>query len=178
MILNCGLILLSTAQSVSQMLVVNRGGDDFCFTVDILVWGLLCMILGQIRSLGRFAHIANSAVWMNIAICIITMVGVAVGGPYYGIFEQYGQGRPYFQPSSYIPLPIKQYAIVPGNISDKIAGMNNMVFAWGGATDFLRGYGRNEASNGFLERYALCAISNFGRLSFLRTFRVCLQWTI
>ena len=136
MILNCGLLLLSTAQSVSQMLVVNRGGDHFCFTVDILVWGLLCMIMGQIRSLGRFAHIANSAVWMNIAICIITMVGVAVGGPYYGIFEQYGQGAPYFQPSSYIPLPIKQYAIVPGNISDKIAGMNNMVFAWGGATIF------------------------------------------
>lgn len=136
MILNCGLLLLSTAQSVSQMLIVNRGKDDFCFTVDILVWGLLCMIIGQISSLGKFAHIANSAVWMNIATCIITMVGVAVGGPYYGIFEQYGQGAPYFKTGTFDPLPIQQYAITPGTISDKISGMNNMVFAWGGATIF------------------------------------------
>lgn len=136
MILNCGAILLSTAQAVSQMLIVNKGRDPFCFTVDILVWALLCMILGQIRSLGRFAHIANTAVWMNIAVCIITMVGVAVGGPYYGIFQQYGQGPPYFQSGTFNPLPITQHAITPGTISDKIAGMNNMVFAWGGATIF------------------------------------------
>ncbi|SCU88501.1 LAME_0E00122g1_1 [Lachancea meyersii CBS 8951] len=136
MILNCGVLLLGTAQAVSQMLIVNRGQDNFCFTVDILVWSLLCMIVGQIKSLGRFAYIANSAVWMNIAICIITMVGVAVGGPYYGIFEQYGKGLPYFQPGTFDPLPIKQYAITPGTISDRISGMNNMVFAWGGATIF------------------------------------------
>ncbi|GAV56432.1 hypothetical protein ZYGR_0BT00120 [Zygosaccharomyces rouxii] len=136
MILNCGLILLSTAQAVSQMLVVNRGKDDFCFTVDILVWALLCMIVGQIRSLSRFAHIANFAVWMNIAVCIITMVGVAVGGPYYGIFNQYGKGPPYFEPGTFNPLPIAKYAITPGSTADRIAGMNNMVFAWGGATIF------------------------------------------
>lgn len=136
MILNCGAILLSTAQAVSQMLVVNKGRDPFCFTVDILVWALLCMILGQICSLGKFAYIANSAVWMNIAICIITMVGVAVGGPYYGIFEQYGQGAPFFSPGTFNPLPIQQYAVTPGTIADRIGGMNNMVFAWGGATIF------------------------------------------
>lgn len=136
MILNCGLLLLSTAQAVSQMLVVNRGKDRFCFTVDILVWALLAMIAGQISSLGKFAHIANLSVWMNIAVCIITMVGVAVGGPYYGIFQQYGQISPYFEPGTWTPMPIKQYAIAPGTIGDKIGGMNNMVFAWGGATIF------------------------------------------
>lgn len=136
MLLNCGTILLSTAQAVSQMLITNKGRDDFCFTVDILVWALLCMILGQIRSLGKFSYIANSAVWMNIAICIITMVGVATGGTFYGIFQQYGQGPPYFEPGTFNPLPIARYAITPGTIADKIGGMNNMVFAWGGATIF------------------------------------------
>ncbi|SCU86214.1 LADA_0D13058g1_1 [Lachancea dasiensis] len=136
MILNCGVLLLGTAQAVSQMQIVTKGTDGLCFTVDILIWGLLCMIVGQIKSLGRFAHIANSAVWMNIAICIITMVGVAVGGPYYGIFKQYGMGAPYFQDNSWIPLPIQHHAVAPGSISDKIGGMNNMVFAWGGATIF------------------------------------------
>lgn len=136
MLLACGSLLLATAQALSQMLIVNRGKDNFCFTVDILVWALLCMIVGQISSLGKFAHIANTAVWMNIAICIITMVGVAVGGPYYGIFEQYGEGPPYFQTGTFDPLPITKYAITPGTISDKIGGMNNMVFAWGGATIF------------------------------------------
>ncbi|CAR29354.1 ZYRO0G06710p [Zygosaccharomyces rouxii] len=136
MILNCGLLLLSTAQAVSQMLIVNRGKDNFCFTVDILVWALLCMIAGQISSLGKFAHIANSAVWMNIAICICTMVGVAVGGPYYGIFQQYGKGPPYYYPDTFNPLPIVKHAIAPGSLGDRIAGMNNMVFAWGGATIF------------------------------------------
>ncbi|SCU91285.1 LANO_0D11254g1_1 [Lachancea nothofagi CBS 11611] len=136
MILNCGVLLLGTAQAVSQMQIVTRGHDGLCFTVDILVWGILCMILGQIKSLGKFAYIANSAVWMNIAICIITMVGVAVGGPYYGIFQQYGQGPPYFKTGTFDPLPIVQYAVAPGTISDRISGMNNMVFAWGGATIF------------------------------------------
>ncbi|SCU85368.1 LAMI_0C11012g1_1 [Lachancea mirantina] len=136
MILNCGVLLLGTAQAVSQMQIVTKGKDGLCFTVDILVWALACMIIGQIKSLGKFAHIANSAIWMNIAICIITMVGVAVGGPYYGIFEQYGQGPPYFEPNSFNPLPIAHYAVSPGTISDRISGMNNMVFAWGGATIF------------------------------------------
>ncbi|CEP61063.1 uncharacterized protein LALA0_S02e05908g [Lachancea lanzarotensis] len=136
LILNCGVLLLGTAQAVSQMQIVSKGHDNFCFTVDILVWALLCMIVGQIKSFGKFSYIANSAVWMNIAICIITMVGVAVGGPYYGIFQQYGKGAPYFEPDSFNPLPIKHYAITPGTISDKIGGMNNMVFAWGGATIF------------------------------------------
>lgn len=136
MLLNCGLLLLGTAQSVSQMLIVNRGKDDFCFTVDILVWALLCMIVGQIRTLTKFAHIANFAVWMNIAVCIITMVGVAIGGPYYGIFKQYGKGPPYFHPDTFDPLPIVTHAIAPGSTADRIAGMNNMVFAWGGATIF------------------------------------------
>ncbi|SCU92717.1 LAFA_0F12398g1_1 [Lachancea sp. 'fantastica'] len=136
LILNCGVLLLGVAQAVSQMQIVTKGHDGLCFTVDILVWALLCMAVGQIRSFRKFTPIANSAVWMNIAICIITMVGVAVGGPYYGIFTQYGKGAPYFEPDSFIPLPVKHHAIAPGTISDKISGMNNMVFAWGGATLF------------------------------------------
>lgn len=142
MLLAYGSLLLGTAQALSQMLVVNRRNNNIFFTVDILVWALLCVIVGQISSLGKFAHIANTTVWMNNAICIITVVGVAVGGPYYGIFQQYGKGPPYFQTGTFNSLSITKYAVTPGTVGSKIGGMSNMVFAWGGATIFWKVTGK------------------------------------
>ncbi|KAH3668451.1 hypothetical protein OGAPHI_002205 [Ogataea philodendri] len=132
MIMNVGLILLSTAQSLAQLLVTNRGHNGLCYTVEIVVWSFLGMILGQIKTLSRFAHIANSAVWMNVAVCIITMVAVGIENkPNYDLFwSNYGCTAPYDT------LSIHKYAIAPGSLSDRIDGMNNMVFAWGGATVF------------------------------------------
>ncbi|PRT55647.1 N amino acid transport system protein [Wickerhamiella sorbophila] len=131
MIMNVGLILLGTATAVAEVIVQYHGHNTFCFVVNILVWALFGMLLGQIKTLHRFAHIANSAVWMNIAICIITMVAAATTTPYYSIFwANYGHDYPYNT------TDILRYAITPGTLSTRIAGMNNMVFAWGGATIF------------------------------------------
>ncbi|KAG7730136.1 hypothetical protein KL933_001216 [Ogataea haglerorum] len=132
MIMNVGLIMLSTGQILAQMLVTNRGHNSLCFSVEVLVWAFLGMILGQIKTLNRFAHIANSAVWMNVAVCIITMVAAGVENkPNYDLFwSNYGCTAPYDT------LEVVKHAIAPGTLSDRIGGMNNMVFAWGGATVF------------------------------------------
>nr|UJH94629.1 Mtr.2 [Starmerella bombicola] len=126
MILNVGIICLTTGQALAQC--INSTADDpkLCFTVQILVWALLGMILGQIRSLRDFSHLANSAVWMNIAICIITMVGAARWDPYYVV-------------TGLAPGPVVVSAGAPAGstLFDKMLGVDQMVFAWGGATIFL-----------------------------------------
>lgn len=127
MILNVGIILLTTGQALAQCIKSTAEDPKLCFTVQIFVWAILGMIIGQIRSLKDFSHLANSAVWMNIAICIITMVGAATGGPNYEVAWA----------SSQIPKgPVDIYAVAKNDLYDRIQGIDQMVFAWGGATIF------------------------------------------
>lgn len=127
MILNVGIICLTTGQSLAQSIKSTAEDPKLCFTVQILVWALLGMIIGQIRSLKSFSHLANSAVWMNIAICILTMIGAATGGPNYQVAWN----------TSQIPEgPVKVYAVASNTLNDRIQGIDQMVFAWGGATIF------------------------------------------
>lgn len=138
MIMNVGLILLTTGQSLAQMLQTNRGcgAENYPdFNVQVIVWAILGMVLGQIRSLSRFSYLANAAVWMNIAICVLTMIASAIWqDPNYALIRaQFGDDYPYNTSS------IDKWAILSGpgiDLSSRIDGMNNMVFAWGGATIF------------------------------------------
>lgn len=136
LILNVGIICLSSGQALGQLIGSTDTDPKLCFTIQILVWALLGMVIGQIRSLRDFSHIANSAVWMNIAICIITMVGAA-------------KYDPYWHASNLPPhMPIYRYAATPdmfdsdgtnlgaNSLNNKMQGVDQMVFAWGGATIF------------------------------------------
>lgn len=123
MLLNVGIICLTTGQALAQCIQSTDTDPKLCFTIQILVWALLGMILGQIRSLRDFSHIANSAVWMNIALCIITMVGAARYAPYYPATNQQ-------------PGPIELTVGSRLDLYGQMLGVDQMVFAWGGATIF------------------------------------------
>lgn len=145
MILNVGIIVLTTGQALAQCIKSTAEDPKLCFTVQVLVWALLGMVIGQIRSLKDFSHLANSAVWMNIAICIITMVGAATGGPNYEVAWT----------TSQIPKgPVQVYAVASNTLYDRIQGIDQMVFAWGGATIFCEVMGEmarpEEFSKGLL----------------------------
>jgi hypothetical protein len=58
LILNCGLICLSNGQGLSQ---IAKG--NLCFSVCIVIWAVVGMVLGQIRGLANFSILANSSVW-------------------------------------------------------------------------------------------------------------------
>lgn len=130
MIMTVAQCVLGAASSLAQLLDTNLGRNTLCYTVNILVWSILGMIVGQIKTLARFSRISNLAVWITVAVCVMTMVGSATSGPNYQIFwSNYGKVWPY-------TVPVFKTAIMTGSLSNKISGMNNMVFAWGGATVF------------------------------------------
>lgn len=70
LIVNVGVICLSNAQSLDQM---DRQG--FCFVANIVIWAVIGILIGQIRTLKNYGWIANLAVWMNVAIMIISVPG-------------------------------------------------------------------------------------------------------
>lgn len=130
MIMTVAQCVLGAASSVAQLLDTNLGRNTLCYTVNILVWSILGMIVGQIKTLARFSYLANLAVWITVAVCVMTMVGAATSGPNYQIFwSNYGKVWPY-------TVPVFKTAIMSGSLSARVSGMNNMVFAWGGATVF------------------------------------------
>ena len=75
---NVAVIILGNGQGLSQ---VAKGKG--CYTVLILVWAIIGMIVGQIKSLQRFGFLANLAIWMNIFVIIATMACVSNELPNY-----------------------------------------------------------------------------------------------
>jgi hypothetical protein len=73
LIINVGVICLSNAQSVEQIAANHK----FCFSVAVLIWALVGMVLGQVRSLQKYRFFANGAVWMNLLIIFTSMGFVA-----------------------------------------------------------------------------------------------------
>lgn len=124
MILNVGIICLSSGQALAQCIGSTDDNPKVCFTVQILFWALAGMVLGQIRSLRDYSYIANSAVWMNIAICVITMAGAYM-------YDPYGPATGWAPGDKIIPT-----AGTKNGLFDQMLGVDQMVFAWGGATIF------------------------------------------
>lgn len=133
LLLNVGAICLTSGQALAQIIKSTPEDIKLCFTVCILIWAIVGMVMGQIRTLRAFSLVAFVAVWMNIVVCIITMVGIAKGPPNYALAK-----ATYGVPEG----PIIRQAVTtytsPGTslLSQRIGGINQMVFAWGGATVF------------------------------------------
>lgn len=118
-----GTICLSNAQSLAQIAV----SGEFCFSIQILIWALLGMAIGQIRTLKNYGWLANMAVWLNLLTIFITMGVVAHSAPNYaGAKAAYGLD----------PAPIVKTAFTHEPLFDKVNGIMQMVFAYGGAMIF------------------------------------------
>jgi hypothetical protein len=123
LIINVGVICLSNAQSVEQL----AANHQFCFSVSVLIWALVGMVLGQVRSLQKFTIFANSAVWFNLIIIFTSMGFVAHSPPNFAAAHTtYGIS----------PGPVVTAKFVPLPLSSKVNGIMQMVFAYGGAMIF------------------------------------------
>lgn len=93
------------------------------------IFMLLGFVLGQIRTLQRLSFLANIAIWLNVFVVIMTMVVVYVYPPNYAAAE-----ASYHTP----PGPITTSTTWPPGtgLTDRINGLMNCVFAYGGATLF------------------------------------------
>ncbi|KAI0687986.1 transmembrane amino acid transporter protein-domain-containing protein [Cytidiella melzeri] len=123
LIINVGTICLSNAQSVAQIAVSH----EFCFSIQILMWALFGMVIGQIRTLKSFGWLANMAVWLNLLTIFITMGVVAHSAPNFaGAKAAYGLD----------PAPVVKTAFTHLPLFAKVNGIMQMVFAYGGAMIF------------------------------------------
>lgn len=67
MILTVAALILGQGQSIYQ---ISQGTSNVvCFVVCLLIFALVGMVLGQIRTLQRFGWLANFSIWINL-LCI------------------------------------------------------------------------------------------------------------
>ncbi|KIK59098.1 hypothetical protein GYMLUDRAFT_44836 [Collybiopsis luxurians FD-317 M1] len=123
LIINVGVICLSNGQSLEQL----AANHDFCFSIEVLIWALVGMFLGQIRSLQKYGFFANSAVWLNLTIIFTSMGFVAHSPPNFAAAKAaFGLDPAPVQTAKFTTLPL----------FDKVNGIMQMVFAYGGAMIF------------------------------------------
>jgi hypothetical protein len=123
LIINVGVICLSNAQSLEQL----AANHQFCFSVAVLIWAFVGMILGQVRSLQKYTFFANSAVWMNLLIIFTSMGFVAHSPPNFSAAKSsLGVNEGPIMTAKFVSLPL----------FNKVNGIMQMVFAYGGAMIF------------------------------------------
>ncbi|SMY20149.1 unnamed protein product [Zymoseptoria tritici ST99CH_1A5] len=127
--LNVTLITVSNGQGLQQMAAGASGKGFLCFVVAEVIFMLLGFVLGQIRTLQRLGFLANIAVWLNIFVIFMTMGVTSVFKPNYEAAQaSYGVA----------PGPVQTSANWPegSKLIDRVNGLMNGVFAYGGATLF------------------------------------------
>uniref|UniRef100_A0A0W0FFB4 Amino acid transporter transmembrane domain-containing protein n=1 Tax=Moniliophthora roreri TaxID=221103 RepID=A0A0W0FFB4_MONRR len=123
LIVNVGTICLSNGQAVEQLAANHK----ICFSIAIVIWAFVGMIIGQIRTLKNYGWLANSAVWLNLLIIFTSMGFVAHSPP------NFASAQASFGVE---PGPVMTSAFVSLPLFAKVNGIMNMVFAYGGAMIF------------------------------------------
>lgn len=117
------LIIIANAQGLSQ---ITKG--RVCFSVLTVIWMVLGMCLGQIRSLKNFGIVAHSAIWINILAIILTMAAIAHSPPnFLAAMVQNGVS----------PGPVIVKAIINQPFAPQLVGVMQIVVSYGGAMLFI-----------------------------------------
>ncbi|KAJ7091392.1 transmembrane amino acid transporter protein-domain-containing protein [Mycena belliarum] len=117
-----GIICLANAQALVQVAKHN-----ICFSVAIVIWALLGMVIGQIRTLKSYGWLANAAVWFNLLIIFTSMGFVAHSPPNFAAAMS-SLGVPKG------PVITQSFAKIP--LFSQVNGIMNMVYAYGGSMIF------------------------------------------
>jgi len=110
-------------------LTLESSADPSQVVLAEFIFTLCGFFLGQIRTLQRLSWLSNLAIWLNVIVIIMTMVVVHYYPPnYMAAFNSYG----------YAEGPVVTSANWPEGLalSDRINGLMNCVFAYGGSTLF------------------------------------------
>ncbi|SPO23615.1 related to neutral amino acid permease [Ustilago trichophora] len=131
LIINVGLICLTNGQALSQVISGAPGNANLCFSVCVVIFALIGMAFAQVQTFRGLGFAASTAVYQNLIIVVVSMAAIIKYGPYIaGAQASYGTDYPYNN------QPVMTSAFVSYDISQKINGLMNMVFAYGGAMIF------------------------------------------
>ncbi|KAF8591675.1 amino acid transporter-like protein [Ramaria rubella] len=123
LLFNVAVIIIGNTQGLSQ---VSKG--RVCFSVLAVIWTVVGMGLGQIRSLQNYGGLAHWAIWMNLVVIFMTMGAVAHSAPNFAAALQENN-----QPMG----PIITSALIQLPFKNQIVGVMQMVYAYGGAMLFI-----------------------------------------
>lgn len=154
MIMLVAVLVSSNGSAISQVSVGkdDKNGNGICFIVCLLIFAILGMVLGQIRTLQRFGWLANLSVWTTV-ICAFISIGVSANsapnyetmlGSYGGAGTPYGDTNfPNGTAASHIPIktfggtPPSGYASGGTGFLGTYQGLNSIIYAYGGAMLFF-----------------------------------------
>lgn len=71
LILGVSYLILNYGQAISQMTQTVPGENGLCFIICVLIFALIGMFAGQIRTLQRFAWLANFSIFIQALSCIV-----------------------------------------------------------------------------------------------------------
>jgi hypothetical protein len=154
MIMLVAVLILSNGGAISQVSIGKDGanGNGICFIVCFIIFTLLGMFLGQIRTLQRFGWLANLSVWTTV-ICAFISIGVSAHSKpnYATMLGSYGGPGTAFGDTNFpdgtvaSAIPIKTFAGTPPNgyasggsgFLGTYQGLNTIIYAYGGAMLFF-----------------------------------------
>ncbi|KAF8803159.1 amino acid transporter-like protein [Phlegmacium glaucopus] len=115
-------ITLSNGQALAQL---TKG--KLCFAVCIIIWTIVGLGLGQIRTLKNFGFLANASVWLNLLIIFVSMGFIAHSTPNFAAAQK---------SLGVSPGPVVTKAFTKLPLFTKVNGIMNMVYAYGGSMIF------------------------------------------
>lgn len=71
LILGVAFLILNYGQAISQISQITPGENGLCFIVCVFIFALVGMLAGQVRTLQRFAWLANFSIFIQALSCII-----------------------------------------------------------------------------------------------------------
>ncbi|KAH6609824.1 transmembrane amino acid transporter [Trichoderma cornu-damae] len=107
--LTVAVLILGSGTTIAQL-----SSDKICFIVCLVIFTVVGMIFGSIRSLQRIGWLANLSVWLNIVSFLIIMVACANYPIDYSAYQQQAYG-----------------------FAGQLNGINQLVYSYGGALLFI-----------------------------------------
>lgn len=128
--LNVTIIIEASGQGLQQMAAGVNGTGVLCFVAAEVIFTLLGFVFGQIRTLQQVGWLANLAVWLNVFVILMTMGVIPAFGP------NYEASAAAYNTTPNEPIITSAYWPPGTTLNDRINGLMNGVFAYGGATLF------------------------------------------
>jgi hypothetical protein len=72
-----GVVIIGNGQGLYQI------NGKICYVACCMIWAVLGMFLGQIRTLQKFGWVTNLAVWLNVIVMVLVMAVVTHSEPNY-----------------------------------------------------------------------------------------------
>lgn len=154
MLMLVAVLVSSNGGAISQVSLGNndKNGNGLCYIVCFLIFAVLGMVLGQIRTLQRFGWIANLSVWMTVTGSLLSIGVSAVSPPNYAaMFGNFGGAGTPFGDTNFpggtveSAIPIHKFAGTPPagfasggtGFLGTYQGINGIIYSYGGAMLFF-----------------------------------------